>query len=137
VNVRFVVIASADEAAKFCSQFGDARRCLSDPEKTTYKAMGLEDTSLFKLFTDPDLRRRRKENKAAGFRQNWRATKLANGMQLPGAAVIDASSEVRWTHRGKHPGDLPPMREMLEIAQRVLASACGRADREPGRADSI
>jgi hypothetical protein len=122
VNVRFVVIGTPEEARLFAAQFGDASRCLADPGKRTYKAMGLEDFNLLRLFTDPDLRKRRSENKAAGFRQNWRATKLANGAQLPGAAVFDASGEIRWIHRGKHPGDLPPMSDMLERARAALAN---------------
>ena len=121
VNVRFVVIGTPEDATEFAAQFGDASRCLSDPEKTTYEAMGLDDFNLLKLFTTPDLSRRRRENKAAGFRQNWGATKLRNAAQLPGAAVIDAGGTIRWLHRGTHPGDLPSMIQMLAEARRVLA----------------
>lgn len=120
IEVRFVVIGTLEEAENFCAQFGDAERCLADPDKETYAAMGFEDFNLLRLFSDPDLRRRRKENKAAGFRQNWRATKLANAAQLPGAAVIDAQGAIRWLHRGTHPGDLPPMRDMLLRAKHIL-----------------
>ena len=120
VTVRFVVIGTPELAAKFCQRFGDAARCLPDPEKRTYEAMGLEEFSFLKLFTDPDLRRRRKENKAAGFRQNWRATRLENAAQLPGAALFDAGGEARWIYRGRHPGDLPPMATMLELARQRL-----------------
>lgn len=81
--------------------------------------MGLEQYNLLKLFTDPELKKRRAENKAAGFSQNWAATKLADGAQLPGAAIIDADGTIRWLHRGVHPGDLPPMREMLERAASI------------------
>lgn len=115
VAVRFVVIGTPEEAARFCGKFGDAARCLSDPTKRTYKAMELEDFNLLRLFSDPDLAKRRNENREAGFRQNWRATKLKNAAQLPGAAFVDANGVVRWVYRGKHPGDLPPMREMLEV----------------------
>lgn len=121
IAVRFVVIGTPAEAEAFASQFGDASRCLADPEKETYKAMGLEDYNLLRLFSDKDLRKRRQENKASGFKQNWGATKLANAAQLPGAAVFDASGTIRWVHRGKHPGDLPPMSEMFEHARSALA----------------
>ena len=119
IEIRFVVIGTVEEAASFCAQFGDPKRCLADPDKVTYKAMGLDDFNLLKLFSDPDLRSRRRENKAAGFHQNWRATKLKNAAQLPGAAAIDANGVIRWLHRGMHPGDLPSMREMLLQARRV------------------
>lgn len=114
IAVRFVVIGTPELAREFCSRFGDAQLCIADPEKRTYKAMGLEQYNLWRLFTDRELRERRKANKAAGFRQNWRATRMENAAQLPGAAFIDRDGIVRWIHRGKHPGDLPSMREMLE-----------------------
>ncbi|MBV8074025.1 MAG: AhpC/TSA family protein [Candidatus Eremiobacteraeota bacterium] len=121
INVRFVVIGSPELAAEFCGRFGDPARCIADPEKRTYAAMGLENYALWKLPFDPALRRRRAENKAAGFRQNWRATRIENAAQLPGAALFDADGLVRWTHRGTHPGDLPPMAEMLATARAALS----------------
>jgi AhpC/TSA antioxidant enzyme len=117
VAVRFVVIGTPEEAAEFSARFGDPHNCLSDPEKKTYRAMGFEEFNLVRLFSDPDLRRRRRENKAAGFSQNWRATRLKNSAQLPGAAVIDGQAILRWIYRGRHPGDLPPISEMLAIAR--------------------
>jgi hypothetical protein len=97
-----------------------AERCVHDETKASYKAMGFDDYNLLRLFTDPALKQRRKENKAAGFSQNWGATKLSDGAQLPGAAVIDGDGVVRWLYAGKHPGDLPPMREMLAAARETL-----------------
>lgn len=114
IAVRFVVIGTPEIAQTFCARFGDASRCIADPEKRTYAAMGLEDYNLWRLFTDGALRERRKANKAAGFRQNWRATRMENAAQLPGAAFFDENGTLRWLHRGKHPGDLPSMREMLK-----------------------
>ncbi|HET9097152.1 MAG TPA: peroxiredoxin-like family protein, partial [Candidatus Baltobacteraceae bacterium] len=78
VAVRFVVIGTPELAREFCSRFGDAQRCIADPEKRTYEAMGLEQYNLWRLFTDRALRERREANKAAGFRQNWRATRMEN-----------------------------------------------------------
>ena len=120
IAVRFVVIGSLEEAREFCSRFGDASRCLADPSKETYRAMGFEEFNLLRLFSDPALKPRRVENRAAGFRQDWRATKFSNAAQLPGAAAIDADGNIRWLHRGTHPGDLPPMKEMLATAAAAL-----------------
>lgn len=124
VAVRFVVIGDAAKAQKFCAQWAEAKRCLPDPDKTSYKAMGLEEYDLRKLFTDKALGRRRLQNKAAGFKQNWFATRLKDGAQLPGAAYFDADGVLRWLYRGIHPGDLPPMREMLDA---VTAESWKRA----------
>lgn len=124
ISVRFVVIGTPELAREFCSRFGDHERCIADPLKRTYRAMGLDDYNLWRIFTDRALGKRRAENKAAGFSQNWRATRMENAAQLPGAAFFDRDGRVRWVLRGTHPGDLPPMREMLEscIRSRTAAS---------------
>ncbi len=120
VVVRFVVMGTPPEAARFCARFGDAARCVGDPQRRSYAAMGLEQFNLWHLFKDRDLRRRRAENRAAGFSQDWGATKLRNAAQLPGAAIVDAAGTLRWIYRGRHPGDLPAMTEMLAACRREL-----------------
>jgi hypothetical protein len=121
--VRFVTIGSQQKAEEFCRLQNAAPLCIGDEDKRTYRAMGLESYNLLKLFTDPALKKRRAENNAAGFSQDWAATKLADGAQLPGAAIVDASATIRWIYRGQHPGDLPPMSEMLQRASDVLERA--------------
>jgi hypothetical protein len=123
IAVRFIVIGNAGEAARFCAKFGDPSRCVPDPEKRTYRAMGLKSFGMIGFLTNPDLKGRRAENAAAGFAQDWGETKARNVRQLPGAALIDAGG-VRWLYRSKHPGDLPPMRDMLKIA----IERCGGRD---------
>jgi hypothetical protein len=117
IAVRFVTIGSQAKAEEFCAQQAAAPLCIGDEDKRTYRAMGLENFNLLKLFTDAALKKRRAENQAAGFSQNWSATKLADSAQLPGAAIVDAAGRIRWLHRGTHPGDLPPMAEMLGRAE--------------------
>jgi hypothetical protein len=115
--VRFVVIGTQEEAAAFCGKFGDPGRCIADADKRTYEAMGLSDYNLLRLFTDPELKKRRIENAKAGFKQDWGATKLRNAAQLPGAALFGGDGTVQWMYRGTHPGDLPDMTEMLDVAR--------------------
>ena len=117
VQVRFVTIGPQAKADEFCGPYGPAARCIGDPDRASYRAMGLENFSFLKMFTDLGLMRRRAENRAAGFSQDWAATKLSDAAQLPGAALVDADGVLRWIHRGSHPGDLPPMRAMLERAR--------------------
>jgi hypothetical protein len=117
LEVRFVVIGDREKADQFCGLYGAAARCIADPDKSSYAAMGLESYNLLKLFTDPELKKRRKENNAAGFKQNWGETKLKDSAQLPGVALIDRGGVVRWIYRGKHPGDLPTMNALLDVAR--------------------
>ncbi|HZZ63876.1 MAG TPA: peroxiredoxin-like family protein [Candidatus Baltobacteraceae bacterium] len=113
ITVRFVAIGDPNTVRTFCARFGEETRCIADPDKRTYKAMGLGNYNLLRLFTDGALRVRRNENKTAGFRQNWKATRIENSAQLPGAAFFDRDGVVRWVYRGQHPGDLPPIKQML------------------------
>ena len=116
MSVRFITIGSQAKAEEFCGQQGAAALCIGDEDKRTYRAMGLENYNLLKLFSDRALKKRRAENKAAGFSQNWGATKLADGAQLPGAALVDSGGTIRWLYRGVHPGDLPTIADMLARA---------------------
>jgi hypothetical protein len=120
--VRFITIGSQAKAEAFCAPQIASQLCIGDEDKRTYRAMGLESYNFLRLFSDRALQRRHAENKAAGFSQNWSATKLADGAQLPGAAIVDARGVIRWLHRGAHPGDLPPMSAMLERAQALAAT---------------
>ncbi|GAC1658095.1 MAG: hypothetical protein NVS4B13_00470 [Candidatus Elarobacter sp.] len=121
VAVRFVTIGSQAKADDFCGRHNAAAVCLGDADMHTYKAMGLTDFDLSKLKTTPELVARREENEAAGFRQDWDATRIEDAAQNPGAAVLDGDGVLRWIHRGWHPGDLPPMRDLFESARTALA----------------
>lgn len=120
LSVRFVVIGDTEKISRFCGAAGMADRCIADPGKASYAQMGFGRYNLFKLFSDKALIARRKENKAAGFSQDWGATRLKDASDLPGAALIDASGALRWVHRASHPGDLPTMTQMLATAAAVL-----------------
>ena len=120
IAVRFVTIGSQEKAADFCARHNPEAVCIGDADMRTYKAMGFTDFDLTKLKTTPELMLRRDENEAAGFRQDWDATRIEDAAQNPGAAVIDTNGIIRWVHGGWHPGDLPPMQELLETAKTVL-----------------
>jgi hypothetical protein len=123
IAVRFVTIGSQAKAEEFCARHNPDAICIGDADMHTYKAMGLSDFDLTKLQTTPELVERRNENEAAGFRQDWAATRIEDAAQNPGAAVLDRDGVVRRIHRGWHPGDLPPMRELYERARSALTEA--------------
>lgn len=93
--------------------------CVPDPQKESYRAMGLGKMSLWKVLTSRELWRRRKEAVRQGFGQNWRKTfaRESDGLMLPGVALIAPGGRIRWLHRGEHTGDLPPADVLLAIAQ--------------------
>lgn len=121
IAVRFVTIGSQAKAEAFCARHDPDAICLGDETMATYDAMGLDDFDLSKLNTDPALVARRIENEAAGFRVDWDATRMEDAARNPGAAAIDADGTIAWIYRGVHPGDLPPLRDMLAAARSALA----------------
>jgi len=118
VKVACVVQARPDELPRECKP-ARHMQCLADPDKKSYRAMGLGRMSLWKIFTSRDLWRRRKHAAARGFRQNWRKTFAgeSDGMLLPGVALIGPRGRILWMHRGEHAGDIPPADALLAIAQ--------------------
>ncbi|MGH7263347.1 MAG: AhpC/TSA family protein [Candidatus Rokuibacteriota bacterium] len=123
VRVAAVVQGTAEEAARFCGRHGVERICVPDPDKASYRAIGLPRTSWGALvFALPALRRRRAEARAAGCANSLTGTlrKHSDVLQLPGAAVIGRDGRILWVHRGAHPGDLPSAAALLETVDRLL-----------------
>ena len=122
-SVRCITIGSQEKADEFCGRHGVFGLCIGDEDMHTYRSIGLGDLDLSQLQSDPALVQRRAENEAAGFRQDWDATRIEDAAQLPGAVVIDADGVIRWMYRGAHPGDLPPMRELVARAREALEAS--------------
>ena len=114
------------EAKEFCGALGAETLCIADPLRRSYQMMGFERAPLTSvLFPSKELKERRREVRAKGFKQDWKNTFRRNGdaLQLPGAALIDRSGIVRWIYRGSHTGDLPPVTTLLSIAKHHGARA--------------
>ena len=118
VRVACIVQAQPGQLPKECKP---ARHItwISDPEKESYRAMGLGAMPLRRMFAARDLRRRHKLAKARGFRQSWRRTfaRESGWLLLPGVALVDRRGRILWMHRGEHMGDIPPPDALLAIAQ--------------------
>jgi hypothetical protein len=113
IAVRFVLIGSPEKAQELSLREGSEGLFVADEAKETYRKMGLGKFDLLKFFKDPVLLKRRSEVKSSGFTTNGVATRFQDSAQLSGAALVDEAGTIRWLHRGIHPGDLPPMSEML------------------------
>ena len=126
VALACVVQGTAAEAARFCRRHGVESLCIPDPEKQSYRALGLGRASLRELvFPSDDLKRRRAEAKQAGCsnKLGGASQKHSDIFQLPGAALVAAGGTILWLHRGKHTGDLPLPDELLEIVGKFVPSA--------------
>lgn len=118
-----VVQGTAADAARFCGRHGVESLCIPDPQKESYRALGLERTSLWKIvFASPEAKRRHAEAKRAGCSNNLEGArqKHSDVFQLPGAALVAEGGTILWLHRGEHTGDLPLADELLEIVMRFV-----------------
>ena len=125
IRVGCVVQGVAEEMARFCGRHSVESVCIADPERESYRAMGLERTDWWSiLLPTPEGRRRRAEAKAAGFPISLRGTfqKHSDVLQLPGAALVGQDGRIQWVHRGSSPSDLPLPTQLIDIAQRLLSA---------------
>jgi len=101
---------------RFCGRHGVEAICIPDPERESYRAMGLERTNWRSiLFPKPEGSRRRAAAKAAGCSISWGGTfqKHSDVLQLPGAALVARGGKILWLHRGTATYDLPAPAELL------------------------
>jgi hypothetical protein len=126
LGVHLACIAQGDaaETAEFCGQYAMAAHCIPDPNKETYRKFGL-DRATWKslLFPTPELKQRRKENRAAGFGISVKGSLKTHCdiLLLPGAAIVAQGGKILWLHRGKNPADLPAAEVMVAQVKKTLA----------------
>ena len=123
VALACVVQGTADEAARFCGRHGVESLCIPDPEKESYRALGLGRASLREiLFASDDLKRRRAEAKKAGCSNKLEGARQKHSdiFQLSGAALVATGGTILWLHRSKHTGDLPSADGLLEIVGKLV-----------------
>ena len=99
--MAWVVQGTAEEAARFCGRYGLERICIPDPDKESYRLIGLGRTSWKDiLFASDALRRRRAKAKEAGCQNSLRGTfqRHSDILQLSGAALIAQGGKILWLH---------------------------------------
>ena len=125
VALACVVQGTAEEAARFCGRHGVESLCIPDPQRESYRALGLGRASWREiLFASEDLKRRRAEAKQAGCSNNLEGAhqKHSDILQLSGAALMAPGGTILWLHRSRHTGDLPSADELLEIVAKFVPS---------------
>lgn len=123
LRVACVVQGTAEEAARFCGRHGVEQVCIPDPARESYRAMGLERTSWWKiLLPTARLRQSRARAKSAGCGISVEGAfqKHSDILQLPGAALVGRDGKILWLHRGASTEDLPSPAEILGLIQPYL-----------------
>jgi peroxiredoxin len=104
---------TGDEAAAVCARMGVTYPCLGDPERASYRAYGLPRGGWREIVLDP----MRAGNRAMkeGYRVSIRGSLMRHSdwFQLPGVAIVDRGGRIRYLHRARHSGDLPPVSDVI------------------------
>jgi alkyl-hydroperoxide reductase/thiol specific antioxidant family protein len=110
---------TAVEAQRVCQQLGAGYPCLGDPGKDSYRAFGLPRGGWREILIEPI--RAGNEAVRKGHRVSLRGSLMRHSdwFQLPGLAVVDRAGIVRYLHRSRHAGDLPPMADVLAAVARI------------------
>ena len=122
VQLACIVQGDAQEAAEFCGQYGMAQKCIPDPQKQTYRKFGLDRATWGSLlFPSPELKKRRIENRAAGFGISVKNSLKSHCdiLLLPGAAIVAKGGKILWLHRGNNPADLPAAEIIVTQAKKL------------------
>jgi len=120
-QVAAIAQGTGEEAERFCRGLGVTYPCLGDPARASYAAYGLGRGGWREILLDPLL-------DSSGLRRVGQASirgSLAphsDWFQLPGVAIVDRSGIIRYLHRAKHSGDIPPTATVL-AALEALATA--------------
>jgi peroxiredoxin len=108
---------TAEEAERFCRQLAVAYACFGDPAKDSYRAYGLLRGGLREILLEP----MRAGNDAIrkGYKVSIRGSLMRHSdwFQLPGLAVVDRGGVIRYLHRSRHAGDLPPALDVLRVLE--------------------
>lgn len=113
LGLAIVTQGTPEQARAFCEERAPGAQCLADPERKSYRAYGLERTSLWQTFLSLDV-----------WRSNWRL-KRARGwnvemppkgqdaMQMAGTFVIAPNGRIRLPYYYDHIADHPPVDLLL------------------------
>src|SRR5262245_33154756 len=104
---------TAAEAEDVCRTMGATYPCLGDPGKASYQAFGLPRGGWREILLEP--MRAGNEAMRKGHRVSIRGSLMRHSdwFQLPGLAVVDRAGIVRYLHRARHAGDLPPTADVV------------------------
>ncbi len=118
-GAELVAIAqgTAQEAERFCHQLGVAYPCLGDPAKDSYRAFDLPRGGLREIILEP--MRAGNEAVRKGYKVSLRGSLMRHSdwFQLPGLAIVGCDGIIRYLHRSRHAGDLPPTSDVLRLLE--------------------
>ena len=113
LGLVFVTQGDPVSAQAFCEEYAPGQLCLSDPERTAYRAFGLERATLWQTFLSWRVWRSNKRLKAE---QGWETGLPPSGqdsMQMAGVFVISTDGRIRLPYYYDDIADHPPVDLLL------------------------
>ncbi|MFN3730413.1 MAG: SelL-related redox protein [Fimbriimonadaceae bacterium] len=101
LNLVFVTMSSAGEAADFRERLYAPQRFIADPDGALYGYFGLERGGISQLASPRVMLR----GAAATLAGHGFSRPPTDPRQLPGAVIIDSTGEIAWIHRAKDAAD--------------------------------
>lgn len=115
IAVAAVGQGSGEEAGRFCARFGATLPCVGDPERRSYRTLGLTRGGFWKVM-GRGLLTRPVDSLQKIASADYEGARLASSdvWQLGGVALFDAAGRLRRLHVADDPSDIPPSDEIWQ-----------------------
>lgn len=112
LNLAVINQGTPATTALFADKYAPGLRMLSDPERKSYEAYGLERGNLFQTFLNPKVWSAISEARKKGF-QVETPPEGQNAMQMSGTFIISTSGKILLPYYYDHIADHPPLDLLL------------------------
>jgi peroxiredoxin len=111
---------SAEQAAHYCGKASVDFPCLGDPERSGYRAAGMERGTWWSVAIR-DLIMNPIESLTQVAQADFKAAALreSDPLQLGGITIIDTKGTLRYRHLAKRPDDLPENEEIWQALDEI------------------
>lgn len=109
-----VAIGEPKHAQRYCPNLAPSARCLCSPDSSAYADFGARQGTRQQLMGLQVFAK----GIMAGIEGHKQGATTGDQKMLGGTFVIDAQGMVRYVHYDDHPGDYPPVAEVLQAVKK-------------------
>lgn len=123
-GVQLVAVGqgSEEEAAHYCGRYASGFPCLGDPDRSSYRSLGLARGSWWSTVVKPFVTDTRESLRLVR-RADLRASQLeaTDVLQLGGVAIVDSEGALRFLHVAETPADIPSNEEIFAALDAIAS----------------
>jgi peroxiredoxin len=112
LSIAVITQGTPETTAVFARQFAPGLVCLSDPERKSYEAYGLERGNLFQTFINPKVWTAISKSRKKGYRVEP-SPAGQDAMQMSGTFIISKQGRIELPYYYDHIADHPPLDLLL------------------------